>query len=700
MKGLIFMKKLLSALLAAAMMLSALPAFAATDTTEMQNALIKVKSRVDVPEELTEFKSGTTEMADGSSQYIFSWTNKDQSESMNVQCDNYGNITNYGYDKDGMYDYGDGGKLSEKTREEYFKYAEEFMKKLAPELFEFPNNTLKATNADKSVVRYASCSFNWEREKDGIAVPEDTAFANVRYDGSRFVVTDAYINWQYDTEFIENYDKVLEDPQKAYLDKFPIELVYTPDWDTYYKISSLDKKVTPKLIYRFKNNDMGYILCENGEIVTPAENADVIPYLEKGAASNRASAMESAEGADMLTEQEISELDKISGLYSAEEILKNAAKTGVFKSLPSADKFYKTLIKTENGYFMRMHYSEEDAYISLSADAETGKLTSFNYSEYSKDRVLKDEYTDKEYDAASKAVDKFLNDNYKQELSEYVLESETKSYGYSRSYVRLVNGIKYTQDTIYVSYSMNGYIDAFSMRRTKDTSNFPDPSGAISAEEAAKAMFEYAPIRQLYVKSDEDKMFRLCYAPSKDYAFEIDALTGKPEDDSRFDDTSYEYGDISGHWAEGAIKALSEAGIGFDGGSFNPDSAIAQKDLLRLFQTAMNYRIDDTDDLYKVAIRNGYISESEKNPDAAVKREDAFAIMTAYMGFGKIASMNDIFKAGFEDSEYISPNRIGAVSILRGYGIVTGNGSDVRPQDSLTRAEAASMLYKFLLTGK
>ena len=72
--------------------------------------------------------------------------------------------------------------------------------------------------------------------------------------------------------------------------------------------------------------------------------------------------------------------------------------------------------------------------------------------------------------------------------------------------------------------------------------------------------------------------------------------------------------------------------------------------------------------------------------------------MTAYMGFGKIASMNDIFKAGFEDSEYISPNRIGAVSILRGFGIVTGNGSSVRPQDSITRAEAASLIYKALST--
>ncbi|NLZ90417.1 MAG: hypothetical protein GX918_00695, partial [Clostridiales bacterium] len=55
-----------------------------------------------------------------------------------------------------------------------------------------------------------------------------------------------------------------------------------------------------------------------------------------------------------------------------------------------------------------------------------------------------------------------------------------------------------------------------------------------------------------------------------------------------------------------------------------------------------------------------------------------------------------IFVTGFKDQGSISPELVGYVAIAKGLGIVGGSGGYFNPRASLTRAEAAVMLYNYL----
>ena len=86
-----------------------------------------------------------------------------------------------------------------------------------------------------------------------------------------------------------------------------------------------------------------------------------------------------------------------------------------------------------------------------------------------------------------------------------------------------------------------------------------------------------------------------------------------------------------------------------------------------------------------------------ENPDSLVTREEAFTYMTAFMGYSEIAAMTQIFITDFADNSNISEDKIGSAAILRGMGIISGDGVSVRPKDYMTNAEAAVMLYNYLV---
>ena len=230
-----------------------------------------------------------------------------------------------------------------------------------------------------------------------------------------------------------------------------------------------------------------------------------------------------------------------------------------------------------------------------------------------------------------------------------------------------------------------------------DTSQFTDPKDAIDLNAATAKMEEHAPVHRAYVKSGGN--FVLCYTSDGAYT-ELDALTGDKINPYGYDaPKAYTYNDIDGHWAEEMIKAVAQAGAGLPGTEFMPDAEITQEELLRML-TAVNYHsiYADTEELYESA--RDIITEAEKAPNSTVLREDAFVYMVRMMGFGKLAAISDIFAPGFNDGTDVSPEKTGSLAILRGYGIVKGDAGAVRPKSTLTRAEAASLIYGYLTTEK
>jgi len=67
-------------------------------------------------------------------------------------------------------------------------------------------------------------------------------------------------------------------------------------------------------------------------------------------------------------------------------------------------------------------------------------------------------------------------------------------------------------------------------------------------------------------------------------------------------------------------------------------------------------------------------------------------------GFEKIAKLENIFKVTYADGDLLSKGKIGYAAILSGLGIICGDGGNIRPLDNLTRAEAITIVYNYLLS--
>ena len=677
-------KKITAAFLAAAMMISAIPAMAADD---MESALVAVKSRIDVPQELTEFSSQTSS-DDNGTQYRFTWRDKENRDDLTVSADDAGHIASYRY-------YADSEAAKEvfRPRGEYYAAAESFLKKAAPELFTDDHDHIVNKEND-SVIRDNTAVFSFERQIGGIPVAGNDASVTVKYKDGGYTVISCNINWDYKTQV--SPEGGADVSAAGYYEVFPLEMVYRKPVRLYYRAGGADDEKV-ELIYRFKDNKAGYVDIYSGEAVKP-DNDEI--YGRFNAAAKGGGTASTEDAAADLTPQEIEELNNVAGLKTAEEIISSMEAMNAFGVIPSADKYSKRIYKQGKKYFVSMDYSDYDMtaksdelpnYVNITADGQTGELIRFSSHRYNEDDDIS--IDDAEYQAAKKKIADFMTANFSGKLAECGEPEEEADLALSERYPRYVSGVKYVNNYMGAIYDIKrGIITGFNQVWDDDVSAFTDPAKAIDAAAAQARMEEYAPVHKVYVKSGD--VFRLCYT-SDGANTEIDAVSGdriKPKY-SYDDPVVYSYSDISGHWAESVINSIAQYGAGLPGEEFLPDKEITQSEFLGMLSRAMGYGFADAESLYQ--IHKDLLRDGEAAPDASVLREDAFVLLIRSMGYEKIAGM-DIFRPGFNDGTDVSPEKSGALAILRGYGIVEGDAGSVRPKAFLTRAEAAALIYNYL----
>lgn len=95
------------------------------------------------------------------------------------------------------------------------------------------------------------------------------------------------------------------------------------------------------------------------------------------------------------------------------------------------------------------------------------------------------------------------------------------------------------------------------------------------------------------------------------------------------------------------------------------------------------------------AIRYGYIDNLPEDfqRNAMISREEAAVTLARFMGYRTLAEVEGIFRLQYDDAARISSEAVGAVAISQGLEVVSQGGS-FRPQDMMTMAEAAQMLFK------
>lgn len=329
-------------------------------------------------------------------------------------------------------------------------------------------------------------------------------------------------------------------------------------------------------------------------------------------------------------------------------------------------------------------------------------------------------------------ADAFLM-KYKKDLYENTVLSEASNlqdpyaekYGLSGGagtesfvYTRQAGSILFADNQVVVSVSTaTGKITGY--RERWDACSFAAPDRVIGMDKAYTALFESNPLTLQYIAipSSENKgeakgtELRLVYAPDFRKPVCIDANTGVLIDYTNGQPYKQEegapYNDIEGHPAQKAISALADFNLLPATESFRPDDPILQKELLYMIwkirgdyyaslDSAGKLEQKEQDALYRLLMNEGIILEEERDPDAAVTREQAVSYLLKVVGYKQFAELGDIFNSGYADSKEVHPSLQGYVAIAKALKILDTPGNVFSPKRILTRAEAAVMIYNYL----
>ena len=165
--------------------------------------------------------------------------------------------------------------------------------------------------------------------------------------------------------------------------------------------------------------------------------------------------------------------------------------------------------------------------------------------------------------------------------------------------------------------------------------------------------------------------------------------------------------DYDGHWAEKAIAALVEQGIvsGDENGDFNPDKHIIRAETVKLINKVFRLEqkaesgfpdVSESSWYYEeflIAKKAGYLqgdSQGYAHPEQDITRQEVCVMLAKAAGMGSEGEQK-----AFTDAEAIAPWAADAVNVLVKAGVLNGyEDGSFRPEAFITRAEAASVLYR------
>jgi predicted small secreted protein len=499
-----------------------------------------------------------------------------------------------------------------------------------------------------------------------------------------------------------------------------------------YNYKTDNDKITTYLVYGNKYNNY-YIDALTGEKVQLQSNSYGPFYAEdmKMLKSNGAARNEN------LTPEELKAIKEASGLITqekAEEIARNAKFLEISNDMKAS---YVSLYKDWNNkdnIVWNIEFSKESRtnsddyrYASVRIDAKTGEMLEFNTS-YPQKGDEKAKYNENESKAAVEkflkefALEKFnnvtFNENYQQNIILYAsTEKQELPKNYNFSYVRMVNSIPFMGNGIYINFdAVSGKVTSYNCQWFNNA-KFDSAQNSVSIDKVYDKVFNEVGyylqyklkynrgVYEKYSDAIEKPEVKLVYAsnPQKPLLFDAFKNILLNQNGEPYKENKANYTDIEDSFAKMQITALAENGIMFDGDKFNPNANITQKDYLYMIAKTLfpyeTYKLtekDDLDRMYGALTTQGVIKKNEKSPYAAVKREDAVKFIIRAMNFGKVADIKGIYNCQFKDVNEISEGLVGYITIASGLNIISGDEGCFKPQEKMTRAQAAVVIYNFM----
>ncbi len=691
-------KKTMAAILTVSILLCSFGIFAfAADSNGLEEAIISVKSRIVIPEELCEFDSNIRKI-DETTYYWLSWNDKSYGCSVHITVNDKGDICEY-YKSDGEYD--DTVKFPAYSGEELKAMALKWLEGVNPEWVSQLDLNDYSEPFENIYSDSESISFN--RVKNGIRFLGN--FVSIGLNNRTGEITNMYSDWSYDGDIPDTAEAMdITSAGDEFFKLSPLELVYETDDDT------------ATLVYSPKNAYVSINARKGGEIT------DEYGVYNKNSAADAATeeAAMSAGGAsaNRLTESEIANLAEIEGLLSEKDLIAKARSlknTGLDKAEYDGCQYtrgYGYYPKSEDEekpeYFARLTFkfntgTNEQYNASVSFDAKTGELVGYNAYHYN-DKASANVSAE---DAVKKAKE-FINEYCKNQADKVKLdEMPSDSYGFN--FTRYENDIPYYANSISVDInSKTGYIEGLYKNWNEDIA-FESPDGVMDMTAAEKKFRQNIGFELSYVydyKPTEtgegvSKVVELCYTLNDTNGDTINARTGEPVRRYPEQETVLPE-DISGHYAEDEIIKLVQSGvieIDEETPKYRPDDVITKGELGYLASrvTYRYYPYEPAEAESRMRQLEILLPEEVFSADEAALREDGPMYLLRAMGYREIAELADIYKAGFADSVNIPSEKMGYVAIAKGLKIINGDENNCfNAGVPLTRADAAIMIYNYL----
>ncbi len=701
-------KRIVTLLLALALVMgtvytgSPIGAYAANEETQeqMTEVLLKIKTKLELPDEYTEFWYNYNNYGTKATWY-FNWSTEDSSKTVYVNCDDEAHIINVG-------SYGENSRsgMPDRIAEELVPEAEELLYRLFPEA----KGHVVLKNSGYQYYRSAY-RFEYRRIENNIEMPDNYIYLTVGYKDCDLIGADC--SWNY-TASVPSADKLIgADKAKAKIDeKLDMQLRYYVGYDKDGK-EKIFLAYAPTMYYIAADAKSGKLYTKKNYWGDDPEMKEAADEDTNGATADNGRGYEAK-----LSDAEIKRISELQNLISSDDAVKIIRNNkyllvdeninSVTANLREYDGEYRWYISLRDN--RPANYDDGDAYrayASATVDAQDGKILSYSASVKSMYYYAEEDLDSIKFNYSKKQCKGIFEDFLKSiepekfvtvQLTssspdmEYYSDYSTKPYIFSYGY----NYTRYNDGIPFASNGINGSVDRVSGKVYNYYMNWsnaevPSAKGVITEAKAYDAYMSYEGFDLVYeivnkyentgsIYGDgNEQIIRLVYRTAISPAF-VDAFTGKQinYNGEEYEDvrTDYNYNDIAGTKYEKAIRILAGMGIGLPGESFEPSKKITAAELGQLISRLPYF---------------GY-REDVLSGDKTLSRQEAAKAVITLMGLEPVAKL-DIYKLSYKDKKDVGKEYTGYVAIAGAMGLFgDAKAKKFKPKTALTRGEAAQLV--------
>lgn len=677
----------------------------------MKMVLTAVKEKINIPAEYSEFSYYYDAYgAYNNTTWTFQWGKEDGSSRIYISSDNDGNIMSY-------HIYGDSERSQVPTylKAELKNKADKFVKQVAANIYD----KLKYENAEYIGSFNGYYRYYYVRMENDVPMPDQQVSVGIDAKTGEVI---SYENdrWNYGVEIPKKNIKLTkEQAVKKIREQLKMDLIYV----TRYKKNSSGKEV--EKAYLVYQPSMSYIAVDAIKGTTYTTKTEWNSEYAMDTAKESSTAGGLNRGA-MLTAEELGKAAELGDLISKDkaiDIVRNnkslyqdATATTVSASL-SEDNNYDSNSKKRYVWNLTMENPKEPdyangdyyrAYITATVDAKTGEIVYYNasvkdyYSNNSSKIAESAKFTKEE---SRKIFEKFVKTQNKDRFAATELSDTTDRFvinvkngtevygGYYLNYNRVNEGISYSGNQIYGSVdAVTGKIVSYGYY-WNDALEFQSPKGIITEAAAYEAymnlkgfdlVYELNTIMSSNSFTQEARLvYRTDITPSYISPFTGKQITYSGEEYVETEEDR-NYVDIKNNKFYRSIQLLADMGGGPAGDNFYPDKVITREELQQMVDAVT------------------YMEEKEKlSTESTITRQEAAMYAMDMLELGYLAELKEIYVVGSKDEEKISDKYRGAAALSVGLRIFSlDEAKNFRPEEKLTRAEAADMIIKVLAAEK